>query len=297
MGELYPQHIECLISGSKELKVLKGYEKHYLVKSPIGFVFCSRIPSQKELLEYYNAYNRTDFYSPITKLRYHELLAQFEPFRKTNKILDIGCGSGYFLQEAKAKGWEVYGTEYTDEAMSIGQNKGINMQKGVLNPGNYSEGMFDVITSFEVIEHINNPKEEVGNIYKILRKGGLVYLTTPNFNALERFYLKGNYTVIDYPEHLSYYTAKTLNYLFTNNGFRKKKINTTGISLSRLRISIKKMKNIENHEALISATSTDEIIREKSQSNVFFKLAKNTLNGILNFFKVGNSLKGWFIKE
>ncbi|HTA83224.1 MAG TPA: class I SAM-dependent methyltransferase [Bacteroidia bacterium] len=298
MEESYPQHTQCLISGSKDLKALKGYERHYLVKSyPIGFVFCSRIPSQKELLEHYAKYSRDEYYSPITRLRYQELLDEFEPFRKTNKILDIGCGTGFFLEEAKAKGWEVHGTEFTDNAVEICRNKGITMQTGSLKAENYSPEAFDVITSFEVLEHINNPLEEITNIHKIMRTGGLVYLTTPNFNAVERYLLKGNYNVIEYPEHLSYYTPKTLNYLFTNNGFKKKKIKTTGISFSRLKASFRTMRHVENNELLVSATSSDELMRERSQSNPLFRVAIQLINGLLNTFKIGNSLKGWFVKE
>jgi 2-polyprenyl-3-methyl-5-hydroxy-6-metoxy-1,4-benzoquinol methylase len=298
MEEAYPQHTQCLISRSKDLRTLKRYERHYLVKShPAGFVFCSRIPSQKELEEHYGAYPRNEYYSPITRLRYRELLTEFEPYRKTNKILDVGCGTGFFLEVAKEMGWEVYGTEFADNAVEICRNKGIIMQTGPLKAENYSSEMFDIITSFEVLEHINNPIEEVTNIHKILRKGGLVYLTTPNFNALERYLLKDNYNVIEYPEHLSYYTAKTVNYLFTNNGFKKKKIRTTGISFSRLKTSFRTMRHVENKELLISATSSDELMRERSQSNPLFRAVIQLINGLLNTFKVGNSLKGWFIKE
>lgn len=298
MEQSFQRHEQCLISGSKNLTPLKGYEKHYLVKShPVGFVFCSRVPTQEELELHYQGYNINLYYSEITRLRYRELLNEFEPFRKTNKLLDIGCGSGFFLEEAKAKGWEVYGTEYTDRAIKMCEEKGIKMNKGALNANAYEKDMFDVVTSFEVIEHIYNPIDEVNAIHKILRKGGLVYMTTPNFNSIERYVLKVNYNIIQYPEHLSYYTSRTINYLFAKNGFSKWKIKTTGISLSRLRISVKAMRNRADDEPLVSATSADEIIREKSQTNPLFKLGKTGLNEVLNLFKVGNSLKAWFIKS
>ncbi len=64
------------------------------------------------------------------------------------------------------------------------------MQEGKLNPKNYTDEEFDVITSFEVLEHINNPVEEIKIFHKLLRLGGLVYLTTPNFNSISRYYFK-----------------------------------------------------------------------------------------------------------
>ena len=55
----------------------------------------------------------------------------------------------------------------------------------------------------------------------ILRDEGIIYVTTPNFNSLLRYKLKSNYNVITFPEHLSYYTPKTLARLFITNSFKK----------------------------------------------------------------------------
>jgi 2-polyprenyl-3-methyl-5-hydroxy-6-metoxy-1,4-benzoquinol methylase len=293
--EEYREHKQCLISGSKNLKPLKGYEKHFLVKSrPVGFVFCSRIPTQEELIKHYEGYSRNDYLSPITVKRYHELLDEFEKYKKTGKILDVGCGIGLFLVEAKKRGWEVHGTEFTDKAIEICKGKNIIMRQGKLDPGWFNEGMFDVVVSFEVIEHINNPIEEIKNINKILRDGGLFYFTTPNFNASERYFLKADYNIIGYPEHLSYYTKRTINYLLSNNNFKKKKLKSTGISFTRIRASFKK----KGDELLISpASTTDEKLRvtlEKSKLSLRFK---QSINGMLNLFGLGASIKGWYEKS
>lgn len=293
MQDVAQHHTKCLISGSEKLKPLKGYERHYLVKSqPVGFIFCSRIPTVTELISYYDKYPRNDYLSPVTVKRYNELLDQFEKYRKTGKMLDVGCGIGLFLIEAKKRGWEVYGTEFTDRAIEICREKGIQMEQGKLDPAWYTENSFDVVTSWEVMEHINNPLEEVSNIRQILRPGGLFFFTTPNFNAFERYVLKSNYNVIEYPEHLCYYTKRTMNYLLKNNGFSREKMTTTGISLTRIRTSMKQGK-----EKLISATSTDELLRTSLEKNIIKRGLKNTVNGILNLLGIGNSLKGWYVKK
>jgi 2-polyprenyl-3-methyl-5-hydroxy-6-metoxy-1,4-benzoquinol methylase len=287
-------HQDCLVSGSKKLKPMKSYEKHFLVKSkPLGFVFSSRIPTEEELLTAYNRYDRGHYQSPITIKRFHELLDSFEQYRQTGKILDIGCGIGMFLVEAKKRGWDVYGTEFTDAAIEVCRNNGINMQRGKLDPTWYPENSFDVIISLEVIEHINNPVEEVRNINKILRKGGLFYFTTPNFNALERYFLKAEYNVIQYPEHLSYYTKRTINYLLTRNGFKKKKLRTTGISLTRIRTSL----NSKSKEKFAGEGSSDEKLRETIEKNKLAGFLKKAANGMLSLFGVGATLKGWYLKK
>lgn len=286
-------HNACLICNNSSLKDLPDYKFAFLTKcSSCKFVFSKQIPSQQELINHYNGYSRSDYLSPITIKRYNELLDNFEKFKKTGKILDVGCGIGYFLDEAKKRGWEVYGTEFTDEAVSICSNKGIKVSQGKLERNNYSAGMFDVITSFEVLEHINNPIEELNNFNHLIRKGGLVYLTTPNFNSLLRYRLKSAYNVICYPEHLSYYTPRTLKKVFKLCGFKCQKIKTTGISLTRLKTSIGK-----SDQAIISKTSDDEKIRNKFETKWYLSLAKSIVNGVLTFIGKGDSLKGYFIKN
>ena len=140
-------HNSCLICKSPLLKDLKTFEFAHLSKcKKCNFVFSKKIPSQQELIDHYDGYGRNDYLSPITIKRYNELLDKFEKFKKTGKILDVGCGIGYFLEIAKQRGWEVYGTEYTDEAFEICTRKGIKMNLGKLDQNNYESEMFEKIT-------------------------------------------------------------------------------------------------------------------------------------------------------
>jgi len=285
-------HTKCLITNAQDLYPLKGYEKNYLVKSKSSsFIFCSKIPTEEEIVEYYSNYPIG--YSAdlaITTIRINEVLDEFEKFRKTNNLLDVGCGPGLFLIEAQKRGWEVYGTEYTDKQINYLKEKGINTYQGKLNNNAFQSEQFDIIISSEVIEHINNPVEEMQHFHRLLRKGGLVYITTPNFNALERYLLKGDYEIIEYPEHLSYYTPTTINLLLTNNGFEKLKITTTGVSIARIKKSLKR-KNNESTELVAS----DETLREQLETG-YKRHIKSFINGMLNFLGIGNSLKVWYVK-
>jgi 2-polyprenyl-3-methyl-5-hydroxy-6-metoxy-1,4-benzoquinol methylase len=233
--------------------------------------------------------------------RYEELLDSFEAYRQSNKIIDVGCGNGHFLKVALQRGWEVYGTEYTDEAIAQCQAKGIKMQQGELNPKHYAPESFDIITSFEVLEHINTPHQEITNFHAILRKGGLVYLTTPNFNSVSKHLLKENWSVVEYPEHLSYYTPKTLKRLFEKHQFTTLQILTTGISIGRIQLAKSKSQTTVNQENTpvtpINFRAEDETLRQQAETNPLIKLAKNTINFILNTTGKGDSLKGYFVKK
>ena len=286
-------HKNCILCGSDILLKIQGYEKHHLVKcKDCKFVFCQPIPPIEELEKLYENYGRNDYLSPTTIKRYNQILDSFELYRKTNKLIDVGCGVGYFLEVAKKKGWGVYGTEFTDKAIQICSAKGIKMKKGILYPGNYTSEEFDIITSFEVIEHINNPIHELNSFHKVLRKGGLVYATTPNFNSLLRYGLKSSYDNICYPEHLSYYTPKTLKKVFIHTGFNPIKIESTGISISRL----KKSKGVGDQK-IISPSSDDEKIRNQIENKRHLRMLKKIINITLTVAGKGDALKGWFIKD
>lgn len=287
-------HTNCIKCGSAELIPLTRYSDNHLTScKSCSFVFCDVIPSESTLLEYYeNNYQRTNYFSPITRARYNQLLDKFEGNRKTNRILDIGCGHGFFLEVAKERGWDVYGTELSDKAIEDCENKGIIMHKGRIEADTYESDFFDIVVSIEMIEHINYPTEYVAAIQYVLRKGGQCYITTPNFNSLLRYYLKDKYDVIEYPNHLCYYTTKTIGSLFVEYGLKPTCIKTTGLSFTRFRTS----KGKSNQE-YVSETSDDEMVRYKIEKNGFLRFGKKAINWTLNIFKVGDSIKASFTKE
>jgi 2-polyprenyl-3-methyl-5-hydroxy-6-metoxy-1,4-benzoquinol methylase len=291
-----PKHTSCILCKSGFLKPLKGFhERHGLIKcKSCGLVFMENIPTPDELNAFYSQYSyMTEVsVSPMTVRSYQNLLDAFEPFRKTNKILDVGCGRGWFLQEAKKRGWHVYGTEYSPAAIALCEKAGLIMKEGQLNADSFASEEFDVITSIEVLEHINNPREEMAAIYKFLRKGGLFYCTTPNFNSYLRYYLKADFNVIMYPEHLTYYTRATLKRLMKSSGFNTLKVLTTGISITRMKAS-KKTKS----SGPSSNINIDEKIRERIHGKWYLNYLKNLVNFFLSLFGLGFTLKGYFIKK
>ena len=283
---MYPAHQHCPLCHSAELGALNEQYAHaFLVRCQhCGLVFCQRIPTQQELVDHYSKYPRNTSISPLTIKRYEELLLQFEPYRRTGKILDIGCGDGHFLEVAKRKGWDVYGTEFNREAVEVGEQKGIKMHEGLIQQFSLANE-FDVITSFEVLEHITDGNEHVAKIQSLLRKGGLFYFTTPNFNAFSRRLLGGKWKIIEYPEHLTYYTVQTVTRLLVQNGLKRLNILTTGITF-------RQFPNGETHYA-----ASEEQLRNSIESKGYLRVLKNFVNYWLSVFNLGDSLKGYFVKS
>lgn len=281
----------CYLCNSTALTSIEKIKGEELLKcNTCSFVFFKRRPTYEELHEHYVNYGGGFICSDITRKRYNELLDKMEAFRKTNKMIDVGCGAGFFLEEAKKRGWEVFGSEFGERSVKRCREKGITMFEGELNPEDFEKESFDVITSFEVVEHINNPIDEFTKFNALLRKGGLLYVTTPNYKYLFKDKPRFKKSVLTYPEHLAFFTPKTIKKLGQITGFKTKKIETTGIVLS----DFKKVK--EQTFSVKSETKQVETIREQVEGNPILQGIKKLVNMLLSKFGIGESLKAWFVK-
>jgi 2-polyprenyl-3-methyl-5-hydroxy-6-metoxy-1,4-benzoquinol methylase len=283
-------HEACLICGSSRLKPLSGYAAAHLVRcQQCGLAFAGWSPSDAELAAHYRNYGTGWFDSPVTRQRYRELLDTFEPYRQTNRLLDIGCGPGYFLEEAVKRGWEAVGTEFGARALELNRAKGLDVIAAPATTETFAPDSFDVITAFEVVEHVRDPAGEAAVIAHALRRRGLFYFTTPNFNAVSRRILRGRWVNIGYPEHLSYFTRSTLRSWLAPFGFAAVEIPTTGFSPSRLRKSI-----APASETAASGQSSDERLRIASERSPALGVAKRAANDLLSALGAGDTLKARF---
>jgi len=294
LAEIIKQYYHsCPVCNSKIFRSIDyfKYSKLYKCKS-CNYVFGRKMPSEKELIECYLDYGKNNYFSPITEKRYNELLDYFEKFKKTNKILDIGCGEGWFLLTAKKRGWDVYGTEYSETLIKSCIENGLNVIKGENILEKLEHEIFDIITSFEVIEHLIMPEKMIKEISILLRSGGLTYITTPNFSSISKVISGKNWSVVQYPEHLVYFTPKTLTQLFERNGFIKEKIITSGISISRFELSKK-----GSTEYKTQIDSSDEMLRRLFEASVITIFFKTLINYMLTMFKKGDTIKAFYIKK
>jgi len=287
------EHKNCLLCNSVNLIGFKDYEKHHLAKCvDCGFVFMFRIPSLEDLEKHYKTYTYTNkVISPLTLNSFGVLLNEFEKYRSNDFLLDVGCGKGWFLLEAKKRGWNIRGTEFSKNAVEVCKAKGINAVVGDLKEIDFEGILFDVIVISEVIEHTSNPMEQFQFIYSLLRPGGLLYVTTPNFNCYLRYKYKSNYNIIEYPEHLGYFTKKTLHLALSKSKFSKLKLLSTGVSVSRAEFSSGSQKPSEKVALM------DEKLRGIMTQNKFMLLLKSSVNWLLTLTGIGVNLKAYYVKK
>jgi 2-polyprenyl-3-methyl-5-hydroxy-6-metoxy-1,4-benzoquinol methylase len=98
---------------------------------------------------------------------------------RQGKILDIGCGVGYFLRVARERGWAVAGADLDRAAVDIARQHGIDVRWERVEEMSFLQDEFDVVTLFNVIEHLSAPQLALEKIWRVLKPRGLFVLETP----------------------------------------------------------------------------------------------------------------------
>lgn len=188
-------------------------------------IFVRPQPTQKKLSSYYaqDYYNKPSFLLTIIQ----SLRPHFFDGLKTGKLLDVGCGSGHFLESMQKKGWKCTGTEVSDSSKpfleKIKKNQ-IDVFYGNLLDASFASGSFDLISFWHVLEHLPVPSGELSYAHKILKKNGHVFIAVPNIESASFALFKCNWLHLDAPRHLNHFSPKTLSLLLEKNGFSVEKI-------------------------------------------------------------------------
>lgn len=152
---------------------------------------------------------------------YNKVLNLIDDYRGNGRFLDVGCGAGFFLKAAERRGWQhVVGLEVSDAAVAFMRDRlQIDVRPCTIEDAGFDADYFDVVAMVETIEHLFDPFQVLRDAYRCLRPGGLVMMTTPNFNALSRLFLGVNWSVLSPGEHLYYFTERTLMAMLRKVGF------------------------------------------------------------------------------
>lgn len=136
------------------------------------------------------------------------------------RVLDVGCGSGTFLVQMKALGWRVQGIDPDPEAVASASQAGLDVTQGTLDDIDLGEheGTFDAVTLSHVIEHLHDPVETLRQVKLLLRPGGLIWIATPNLEALGLRRFHRNWRGLEPPRHLVLFTRASLDGLLRRTG-------------------------------------------------------------------------------
>jgi 2-polyprenyl-3-methyl-5-hydroxy-6-metoxy-1,4-benzoquinol methylase len=138
--------------------------------------------------------------------------------RPPGKLLEIGSSVGLFLDEARGAGWDVVGIEPSRWAAQSARARNLDVFNGTLEEFESANGGFDVITSWDVWEHLDDPRGALARTYELLKPGGIFVFTTVNLGGLGRKLFRGRWPWF-MRMHLHYFTRESLTRMVETAGF------------------------------------------------------------------------------
>src|SRR3990167_8443378 len=161
-----------------------------------------------------NLFNQSYFLKKLKTVRL--LTSNFLP-----KTLDIGCGWGDFEEVLEKEMIPYLGIDINKQAIEICKKKGLNCKLSTVQQLTINkQQLFHVITLFQVIEHNKNPLPLLKSVKKLLKKGGVLLLTTPNNNSPLRILSGPRWSVYNEDSHYVFYNKKTLHETLELAGFK-----------------------------------------------------------------------------
>lgn len=232
-------------------------------------VFANPMADKEELVDYYQNYYDASIYEAL-QFKQHSLdrikqihsytradidreAFYISKYKTSGKFLDVGCGLGLGLAFANQLGFELYATEFDEGAIHfVKEHFDVNVFHGELLQAGFPDDHFDMIHISHVIEHVSDPVAYIREMYRILKKGGILSIGTPDIESnLYKWYRAFNLLqlsvpkVIDGLEHTFIFPKDTLRNLCERQGFKTREhrgvtIMETLSNLRRYKMPLKK---------------------------------------------------------
>lgn len=260
-GRYKTNDIACQLCGFKDIWLLYKVDEFKIMKCPR----CNLVFTDVSNLDIVRLYSRN--YFEDFQIRFfsscHEnydscekdpRLANFEQnlklismYKATGRILDIGCATGVFLDMARKKGWEPYGVDISEYAAHYARDKfGIKVETKELYEIKFPDKFFDVITMWDTIEHLPNPRQTLEESFRILKDDGLLAILTVDEDSLiprlAHLIYKCSFGKLSKPvklvhpiHHITHFSRQTLTHMLKLAGFEIRHLSKNEIPLQSLR--------------------------------------------------------------
>ena len=156
--------------------------------------------------------------SPLQQRRADRVVRSLPAPRAGERLLDVGCGNGAWLDLMRAGGWEVWGVEPDAQSAARAAELGLSIVPDLL-AAPFADQSFDAITMNHVIEHLHDPVAALARCQALLKPGGRLWVATPNLDALGRVRFGPAWRGLETPRHLVLYTAPSLRGILAAAGF------------------------------------------------------------------------------
>jgi len=221
----------CPVCSSRSIDDFNTIKSYRLVQcSACGLIYCENPPSSSdETTEFYeHLYSDGEKYEGygapdiLRSAEFSRRLEQIDLLQSGGRLLDIGCATGEFLEAAVRTGRYVCdGIDISPEAARQASARlRKNIYCGTVDAFPAAPGSYDIVTAWEVIEHMTDPVKFVRNVRRLLTPNGIFCLSTPNAHKISlRFSSDKRKLFFIPPEHLFYFSKPNLIRLLENSGF------------------------------------------------------------------------------
>ena len=212
-----------------------SHEKFDIVScQKCGFKFTNPRPTANTIGKYYQSENYishsntskgiiSKIYHQVRKITLQQKVDLINNLNggKQGSLLDIGCGTGMFLNAAKSNGWKVAGVEPSDGARKMAEEiNQISIPSEIV--GSYKNQQFDIITMWHVLEHVHLLNETVEFLKDKSTPKGKVIIAVPNHESQDAQIYQEHWAAYDVPRHLYHFSRNSIQQLFENHGFKLK---------------------------------------------------------------------------
>jgi len=232
----------CPLCGKEEFGLsFLARDRHYGISGLYRIVRCAHCSlmflnpmlSDEELCalypsDYYAYQDNSHFarWKEIAKMLVRFRIKTRDPeFAVPGRILDLGCGTGWYLRDMRAQGWDVYGVEINSAAAELGRTgAGLNIFAGTLRQASFPSDFFDYVRANHSFEHISCPGETLDEIRRILRPEGRLLIGVPNVAGLNARIFRQYWWYLGAPVHPFTYSARTLSQLLNKHSFAVERV-------------------------------------------------------------------------
>jgi len=205
-----------------------------LICKECGLGITAPFPTEKELTEanqeIYQVEQRIKTYlsrRSYFEKRYRDNITNIKRFKSEGKLLDVGCNIGLFLNVARDEGFSVIGVELNKGCAQYGVNNfKLDIRSDYLENIAFDDQSIDVVTLFDLLEHVPDIHALLTEIKRILKKDGVLVIQSPNIQSLMARLTRSSWNWLTPPDHLYHFSPATLEMILKEHGFDIRRLNT-----------------------------------------------------------------------
>ena len=221
--------MNCPLCGANEFDPAFVKDGYTLVHCrECGLVWVSNPPTQEELGRFYSFASGYGIEDNATRARLKTIAARHVDLlaghRTPGRLLDLGCGVGYFVEAAQNAGWDAEGLDLNEGVVERARSRGLSVREGWIEEMTLEQDAYDAVTMWDALEHLRDPRATIETAVSVLRPGGTLALSTPNIDGLypRLSYplgrLTGYWTHPEPPAHLVQFSEATVVRLLEDAG-------------------------------------------------------------------------------